>query len=406
MREIAITLTLAFRNLTRNRRRSILTIAAIAFALACLLIFDSLKNGLHQKMVDTATATDLGSLQIHGQGYGTNLISLTELANPEQVTSTLNALGINTFARRLKASGLILSGPKSAAVILHGIIPEEEGRVTVVNNHINQGTSPSGEKEIMVGQGLALAFDLGVGDGLTIMVQDIFGSTPTRRFTVTGIFQTGVTAFDQGHLFLPLASLQSFLDASGMISEIAVSLPKTGHTGLADLLKQRLGDRYQIKTWEELAPDVTQLIELNDSTMGILIAIVFLIVAIGIVNTMTTITFERFREFGTIAALGVTPTGIMGLVTAEALALGLAGSLIGSAIGISYCLYLAAHGIDLTAFTSANQYFSNNHVLKAAIDWRQVLITNGFTMLTATIAGLPPAWTAARQNPAQALSHT
>ncbi|MDD5758867.1 MAG: ABC transporter permease [Desulfobulbaceae bacterium] len=405
MKEISITLKLAFRNLARNRRRSLLTITAIAFALACLLIFDALKNGLHQKMVDTTTSTDIGSLQIHGQGYGVNLISLTELPKPDEVANTLRSMGISTFAKRLKATGLILAGPKSAAVVLHGVIAKEEDRVTVINRRLVQGESPTSGKEVMLGQGLAQAFGLTVGGELTIMAQDIFGTTVTRRFTITGIFQTGVTAFDQGHLFLPLASLQSFLDAPQMISEIALSLPEQDHATEANLLRQSLGSRYQIRTWEEIAPDVTQLIELNDSTMGILIAIVFLIVAMGIINTMTTITFERFREFGTIAALGVTPTGIMRLVTAEAIALGLAGSLIGSAIGLGCCLYLANHGIDLTTVTSANQYFSNNHILKAVMDWRQVLTTNAFTMLTAILAGLPPAWTAARQNPAQALSH-
>ena len=115
--------------------------------------------------------------------------------------------------------------------------------------------------------------------------------------------------------------------------------------------------------------------------------------------------FERFREFGTIAALGGTPAGIMGLVTAEAMALGLAASLLGSAIGIPLCLYLAHYGIDLTAFTSSNQYFSNNHVLKAVLTWQEFLATNGFTLVVAMLAGLYPAFCAARQNPAQALTH-
>ena len=405
MKGFAITLTLAFRNLARNRRRSLLTIAAIAFALACLLVFDALKNGLHQKMVSTATVTDIGSLQIHGLGYGANLISLTDLPAPEKVAATLTTMGINHFARRLKASALILAGPKSSAVVLHGVMNEEERQVTIVQEQIVKGGAADGDREVMVGQGLALAFGLGIGDGLTVMAQDLFGSTVTRRFTVCGIFQTGVVAFDQCHLFMTLKALQDFLDAAGLISEIAVSLPSAVQAAIAERLRQGLGGDYQVKTWEEIAPDVTQLIALNDTTMAILVAIVFLLVAMGIANTMTTITFERFREFGTIAALGATPFGIMGLVTAEALALGLTASLIGSALGLCLCLYLAAYGIDLTAFTSTNQYFSNNHILKAALDWRQVLLTNGFTLLTATMAGIPPAWSAARQNPAQAISH-
>ena len=405
MKALSITIILAFRNLARNRRRSFLTIAAIAFALICLLVFDALKNGLHQKMVATATETDIGALQIHARDYGANFINLTEIAKPDKVTESLTAMGIDTFARRLKTSGLILAGRKSAAVVLHGVIAGEEGRVTVVNDRLIAGTPPSGAKELMVGKGLAEAFGVGVGKELSVMTKGLSGSTVTRRFTITGIFETGVAAFDQNHLFMPLAALQSFLEAEGMISEIAVALPHEGLAAKAELLSGRLGSDYQVKIWEEISPDLVQLINLNDTTMVILILIVFLIVAMGIANTMTTITFERFREFGTIAALGATPANIISLVITEALALGLTASLIGSIVGIGLCQYLANHGIDLTAFTSANQYFSNNHILKAILDWRQVLLTNGFTLLTATLAAIFPAWSAARQNPVQALNH-
>lgn len=405
MKVIAITILLAFRNLTRNRRRSLLTIGAIAFALVCLLVFNALKNGLHQTMVSTATATDIGTMEVHARGYTANLVSLSAMPQPERVSEALAAMGITSFARRLKASGLILAGPKSAAVLLHGVVNDEERRVTVIHKTILKGAAPSGPREVMLGQSLAQALGLALHDQITIMTQDLFGAPATRRFTISGIFRTGVAAFDQGHLFLPLAGLQSLLDAEGMISEIAVSVPLPEHTATAALLHKRLSGAYQVKTWEEISPDVTQLIALNETTMTILVTIVFLIVAMGIVNTMTTITFERFREFGTIAALGGTPAGIMGLVTAEALALGVTASLIGSGVGLGLSLYLSRYGIDLTAFTSSNQYFSNNHILKAVVDWREILATNGFTLLASILAGLYPAWIAARQNPAQALAH-
>ena len=405
MKGLAITATLAFRNLSRNRRRSILTIAAIAFALAALLVFDALKEGLHQTMVDTATATDIGALQVHSHEFRANLIKLSRLPTPEQVSQALGDMGITTFARRLKTSGLLLAGPKSSAIVLHGVVSAEEARVTTVHQQLVAGRAPAAEREVMVGAGLAQAFGLKVGDQITLMVQDLFGSPVRRQFTVSGLYQTGVAAFDQGHLFMSLSSLQSLLDAADMVSEIAIALPMASLAAPAGELRQRLGVDYQVKTWQEIAPDVSQLIALNETTMAILVAIVFLIVALGIVNTMTTITFERFREFGTIAALGATPAGIMGLVTAEALALGLTASCVGSAIGITLCLYLASHGLDLTALTSANQYFSNNHILKAVLDWPQVLYTNAFTLLTAVLAGLYPAWSAARQDPAQALNH-
>lgn len=405
MNGIVITALLAFRNLARNPRRSFLTIAAIAFALICLLVFDALKNGLHQKMVATATETDLGSLQIHAGDYGANSISLSELDRPDVVLAALAALDLGNYARRLKTNGLILAGRKSAAVVLHGGVAEEEGRVTLVHRRIVSGRVPKAEREIMVGEGLARSFGVGLGDELALMTKGVAGATVTRRLEITAIFATGVAAFDQSHLFMNLPALQSLLEAGDMLSEIAVALPQPGLAAKARELRDRLGSAYQVETWQEISPDLVQLISLNDTTMIILILIVFLIVAMGIANTMTTITFERFREFGTIAALGATPANILALVIAEALALGLTASLIGSLIGGALCLYLSRHGIDLTAFTSANQYFSNNHILQAVVDWRQVVLTNCFTLLTTVLAGILPAWTAARQNPVQALGH-
>ncbi len=405
MNGIAITALLAFRNLARNPRRSFLTIAAIAFALICLLVFDALKNGLHQKMVATATETDLGSLQIHAGDYGANSISLSELKRPENVLAALASLGLDNYARRLKTNGLILAGRKSAAVVLHGVVAEEEGRVTLVHRRIVSGKPPKAEREIMVGEGLARSFGVGLGDELALMTKGVAGATVTRRLEITAIFATGVAAFDQSHIFMNLPALQSLLEAGDMLSEIAVALPQPGLATKARELRDRLGSAYQVETWQEISPDLVQLISLNDTTMIILILIVFLIVAMGIANTMTTITFERFREFGTIAALGATPANLLALVIAEALALGLTASLIGSLIGGALCLYLGRHGIDLTAFTSANQYFSNNHILHAVVDWRQVVLTNCFTLLTTVLAGILPAWTAARQNPVEALGH-
>ncbi len=405
MNAVRITLLLACRNLTRNRRRSLLTIGAIAFALAMLLVFNALKEGLHQTMIATATATDIGVIQIHGAGFAANRVNIAALPDADLVSGTLTGMGITTFARRLKGTGLILAGPKSAAVLLHGVNSSEESRVTVLHERLVAGAAPATPKEVMIGQGLARSLGLGLAEPITIMTQDQFGAPATRRFQICGIFHTGVAAFDQGHLFLTLPGLQDLLDAQGLISEIAISVPMPGHGELAHRLQQRLGPAYQVEPWESIAPDVTQLIALNDTTMLILIVIVFLIVGMGIVNTMTTIIFERFREFGTIAALGCTPAGIMGLVTAEALALGLAASLVGSAVGLTLCLYLTHYGIDLTAFTSSNQYFSNNHVLKAVLTWRNVASSNGFTLLSALTAGLYPAWSASRQDPAQALAH-
>jgi ABC-type lipoprotein release transport system permease subunit len=140
--------------------------------------------------------------------------------------------------------------------------------------------------------------------------------------------------------------------------------------------------------------------------MRLLILIVFFIVALGITNTMSMAIYERIRELGVLAAIGTTPTRIMGMVVIESCYLGIMASLIGSAAGILACAWLSRYGIDLSSFTSNNQYFASGHVLKAHLTAFDFFAANLTTLATALLAGLYPAWKGARLDPVTAMRHT
>ncbi|MDA8165533.1 MAG: hypothetical protein M0017_10945 [Desulfobacteraceae bacterium] len=142
------------------------------------------------------------------------------------------------------------------------------------------------------------------------MAQSAFGKPVTRSFPVGALYRTDLASFDRTHVYLPLAAAQAFLDAEGEVTEIAVQSPLARVAPLAARLGKLLpSDRYQVRSWAEAAPDVRQLIALNDATMDLLILIVFAIVTLGITNTMSTVIFERFREIGILAAIGTGPGG-------------------------------------------------------------------------------------------------
>jgi ABC-type lipoprotein release transport system permease subunit len=163
--------------------------------------------------------------------------------------------------------------------------------------------------------------------------------------------------------------------------------------------------KYQITAWQEMAPDLVQLMELNDATFKLLVLIIFIIVAMGIANTMNSVIFERFREFGTIAAIGSTPSEIVMLVSLESLFLGAFACITGTTIGLLVSLYLNIHGIDLTHFTSSNQYFAAGSVLQAFVLPEDIISANLITLFTAIIAGLYPAIKASLLNPVDALNY-
>lgn len=399
--------SIALRNIMRNQRRSLLTILAIAFGLCCLVVFQALKQGLHQSMVQSTVALDVGTLQIHARGFQSNLTVLKALENPDLVEQALHNLGVTSFSRRLKSPALLLAGDMSSTVIIAGVEPAREPAVTFIAKKLTSGVYLADDRSILLGNNLAASLGVGVGDQITLMVQNVFRQATPGKFRVAGIYRTALPSFDRSHVFMTITGLQSFLAADGMVSEIVVQSDPARAAALAAKLQPILpAASYVIQTWEDITPDVRQLIELNDATMRLLILIVFAIVAMGITNTMSTVIFERFRELGTMAALGTTPAEIITMIVLESFFLGAIASVVGSVVAVLACSYLGHYGIDLTRFTSANQYFADSHVLKAHLTMNDLLLANLITLATGLLAGIYPAWKAGRLDPVKAIQHT
>jgi len=412
---VTVLLLLAGRNVFRNRRRSLLTLGAIALALMSLLVFLALKRGLHEKMIQGTMTLHLGALQVQAAGYQANLAVLSPLDAPEQVAALMRHKGM-TVAPRLSSPALVLAGRRSVSVVLTGVEADLERQVTVIAQRVVAGTYLAGEGEVLLSRRLAAALELHSGDKLRIMTQDGNGRPQVRDLPIGGVYETALTSFDLGHVFVAIGTLQGLLSAPGAVTALVAAPPSravSGHRQAEeimagwdkDLRGQLDGTHYQIVPWQEAAPDVYQLIELNDGTMRLLIGIVFVLVGLGIANTMTMSVYERFRELGVLASSGLTPAGTVMLILAEAALLGLAAALLGTILGGSICLWLAVHGIDLTKLTSANQYFTDTHLLKAVMTPGDFLLANAVTVLTALVAGILPALHAARLEPAESLRH-
>lgn len=398
-------LRMALRNVRRNPRRSLYTVAAVGFGLFCLVVFQALKVGLHRGMVDGTVRLDSGGVQVHAAGYEPNLVSLRPLPDPEEVESLLQKTGGGPFARRLRAPAMVLAGAKSSSVLLTGIVPESERKVTEIAGKVVSGAYPeAGGKGILIGASLARSLGVAPGGDVTLVAQGLFGRPVTGRFTVAGVYRTELDAFDRARVYLPLAAAQGFLQAEEIVTELVVAVPPDEAASLADRLRSGLpGGRYRVDSWQTLAPDLVQLIELNDATFRLLIVIVFAIVALGITNTMTMTVYERFRELGILAALGLRPGGLLALVALESFLLGAVAAVAGSVAGAGACAWLAAHGLDLTRFTSSNQYFAASHIIRAYLLPGDLLAANLLTMGTALAAGIYPAWKASRLDPVEAI---
>lgn len=396
----------ALRNVLRNRRRSLFTIAAIAFGLFCLIVFQALKVGLHRQMTDGTVLLETGSLQIHAAGFESNLAELRPIDAPDRVEAALDSAGVSAFGRRLRVPALVLSGAGSSAVMLSGVDPAAEPRVSRIAEKVIQGRYLGNDDRILIGYELAQSLGVKPGGTLSLMAQDPAGFPVSRRFTVGGIYRTELGSFNRSRVFLSLETARKFLRAGDVVTEIAVLVDRGREERLAATIRTMLpAASYQVRTWQEAAPDLSQLIEMNDATMRLLILIVFAIVALGITNTMTMTVYERFHELGVLTAIGTPPSGILAMITLESLFIGAVAAVVGSLAGIAACAWLARHGIDMTHFTSSNQYFAMTHVIKAYLVPGDLVAANGVALATAFLAGLYPAWKAARLEPVKAIGH-
>ncbi len=396
---------IALRNLSRNPRRTVLNVTAIGVGLVALICFQALKQGLHLEMIRSTVGLDTGSMEVVPKGFSPGLMAPLLLPRPKALMEELKGVeGVIAVAPRLRLPALARMGGRTVPVVVTGVDPRAEAAVTIIAHRMVEGRY--GGPGVVVGRALAREMGLGLGAEVVLSLATPGGLPAGLRTRITGIYATELATFDRTHLFLPIARLQKRIGAPGGVTALVVKVPLGREREVARRIEGRLrGAEAKLLTWDQLAPDVKQIMEINDATMELLMAIVFAIVALGIVNTMTTILFERFRELGVIIALGTPPSGVVAMLELESLFLALSASVLGTLTALAICWWLTVHGLDLSRLTSANQHMATSHILRARVEALDVVAANLVSWATAMAATLYPALKAARLDPVEALRH-
>ena len=355
-------LYLAWRNLWRNPRRTLIAMAAVALGYVMLITLASLLEGMRQQMVENGTSLSLSHLQVHAPSYYPDRSIYESLGGPEgtdvqALRATITAdPRVHAAAPRVLSDGLISYGEHSAGVEILGVLPDQESRVTTLHTHIVQGSYLTEQvpKGIVMGDKLATNIGAAVGSEVVLIAQAVDGSLGNDLYTVVGIFHAGLATVDRGLVLLALSAAQDFLVLTpGRIHEIAIALSDlTEATGVARDLEMRLGQTLpvQVQAWPELAPDLADYVRLHRSTTFILFFIVFLLAAIGVMNTMLMAVLERRRELGMLMALGMRPVQVVSLIMVEAAGLVGTSLLLGGGLATPLLWYLQVYGLDLRGF--------------------------------------------------------
>ena len=403
-----VLLLLAWRNVRRNRRRSFITILSIALGLAALTFLWGFIDGMNAQMVENTTRYLAGDVQVHEKGYH-NAPSLDlAIAQASPVVQTVvRDPGVAAASVRMEGKALASNGDRSKGVLLVGISPGEETRVTSILGALTSGVPlrPTDTTGVLIGEKLAEALRLSVGNDLVLIGQAYDGSVASARMPVRGIFRTKIDEYDRMIAIMPLAAVRDFLGAPSGATAIAVRL--RDRSQLPDVtarLSARLGSRYEVLGWPTLLPMVATSARYHEVLGFVVLAIFFVVVAAGVANPILMAVLERTREFGVMLAIGMSPSRLLRLVVWEALLLGVFGVLLGNAIGLSVTFVFGRVGIDLSAFEAGLRTMPGlADVIRPVVRVERGVVISALVFAIACLVALYPAAKAARLDPVRAI---
>lgn len=403
---------MAWRNMWRNWRRTAIALVAIILGLILLLFFDGMITGSDQAIFGNAVRLYGGNIQVHAPGYRAKAsqLPLYPLDNAEAVMQVATAQPqVVSAARRINTGGIITSNEGSFPVSITGLQPTVEAPVSIQAENISDGRYLADDDgdSIVIGQGLADLLKVEVGDRVKLLGRSKRGQMRQRSMTIVGIYNLGNREAEERAVFMALPEAQTLYNLRGEVTEVTLTLQDVAQENTVLTAMQAALPNAEVDSWQTLRPEIRETMDTKQTFTSVMGLIVVLIASIGILNLMMMAVFERTREMGVLAALGLKGRQIMGLFLLEGAMIGVVGAVLGCVIGL---LLLALVGImgginlgfasgmgEIGALMGDRLYPS---VTPAGVIARGLAVA-----VIATLAALYPAWQAARKEPAEALHH-
>ena len=410
-------LRIAWRNLLRGWRRSGVVLCAIAIGLAASLLLVAWSKGWVEQIAQTAVGTRLALLAVHAEGYQANPDVARSLADGARaVAEAVERFPGASASPRALGDGLLQTARQSARVVIVGVDPVREARVSVIARSFVAGGFPAPKPEgvsrslggIAIGAPLAAQLRVKLGEKVVLHAP---GESGLAAFRVSGIFLTGSGGFDRTTVFLRLEDAQRLLELGDRVSEVAIALadprelPALTEFARAELARARPGEALEVLTWKEREPRLAAMLQLVESTAWVAYATVFAGMAFGIANALLMSVYERIREFGVLRSLGLPASRLVWLVLLESTLLTLGGAVLGIAVAVSLVGVLGRVGLDVSSFAQGLSRVGVGAIVYPRLEARDLLSPLLLAVGTALVAAIWPAWKAARLRPAEAVRH-
>ncbi len=396
---------MAFRDLGRNRRRSFFSALAVGMGLALLMLMASVVNGEMGGAIEQSIRLQSGHIQVRAATYDENKSSLKWedlVENPDQVASKIAALSqVKVATPRLYASGFIATGDESTGVRIYGIDPQSPANDPYREGVISGSYLTADDREgVLIGKPIADKLHLKAGDQIDLSVNTSNGDVQEQLFTVRGIYTTNTYGFDSNTIFLPLAKAQAITQTENHASVIFVLLKDTASTDSVAAALQG-GSNLKVLTWHDLNTLIEDTETMARSYISIFYLIIMAISASVIINTLIMSVYERTREIGILAAIGMRGGRIMSLFLAESSLLAVGGVIIGVILGTLATYYFNIHGFYIGNMGISGILVTDTIYAKPALN--DTISLTILSFIVTLLAGLYPAVMASRMEPVAAL---
>ena len=411
LNELALYLRLAWRNIWRHRRRTLIIVLAMGLTLAMMMMYDGLISGFENAIYGNAIKVLGGNIQVHAAGYHqkadkTPLMALTD----EQaiLTAALAQPDVVAASRRIHTSGLATSREGAFGVNIIGIEPEKELPISLVAQHVVAGRNLTAQDadQVFIGKGLADAMGVQVGDRLTLAGRVMHQQMRQRTLTVVGIYDVGMRDVEKRTMYMSLAEAQDLYGLSGQSTEVMVSLRQLGQEAIVIPALHKALPNDEIDSWQTNYPELQSAIETKGGAMNIFSVIIMIIVGIGIFNLLMMAIYERTREIGILGAIGFKPGQISLLFILEGILMGVVGIAAGIVLGLVFNSLLAQVGLDFAQFSSLTEYSALiTGKIYPTLGTEKLFGRAAVVAIVTALSAVFPARDAAMREPAEALHY-
>lgn len=399
-------LKVSWRNIWRNKKRSLIIIAAVTIGVSTGIFLMAFYNGMIEQRVRMAIQNEVSHIQLHHPEFRKDYDIKYYLSNGPAI---LKQIQLNQYVKqaagRMIIPGMIASASGSSAITINSVLPAEENQLTELKSKLVNGNYFDSLKknEILIGEKQLKKLKLKLSNKTILTFQDVQGNLVSAAFRIAGIFKTVNTPYDETNVFINIKDVDSLAGLQNQFNEVAVLL----HAGSAlemaesDFKKQFSGT--EIKNWKEISPEIGLTVSVADQMVLIFMGIILLALAFGIINTMLMAILERTREIGMLLALGMNRLKVFTMVLLETVLLVMAGCPGGILIALAAISITSRTGISFEKFTEVYSSFGYSNVIFPELTLRQFTLSMMLVVFTAIIASLFPAWRALRLKPAEAM---